>query len=76
MINGSEISDQNTQITNLKRLFNPKKQSPISLVRIACHSHEFKNCLKAAKWLKKKGKCTEKRSRHELELQLEPKKLG
>jgi 4-hydroxy 2-oxovalerate aldolase len=55
MINGSEISDQNTQIANLKKLFNPKKQSPISLVRIACHSYEFKNCLKAAKWLKKQG---------------------
>ena len=55
MLNGSEIAEPKTQTSNLKKLFNLKSKSPVSLVRIACHAHEFKNCLPAAKWLKKKG---------------------
>lgn len=55
MINGSEISSLNSQISNLEKLFSPKAESPVSLVRIACHFDEFINCLPASKWLKKMG---------------------
>jgi len=55
MINGSEISDLKNQSSCLESLFSPKADSPISLVRIACHVHEFKDCLPASKWLKQKG---------------------
>ncbi len=55
MINGSEISDLETQSVSLEKLFQPKSKSPVTLVRIACHTHEFNNCLKAANWLKKNG---------------------
>lgn len=55
MINGSEISNLQNQISVLKMLFKNKSKSPVSLVRIACHIKEFKNCLPAANWLKKKG---------------------
>ena len=53
MINGSEIANPKNQKDHLEKLFNPKSNSPISLVRIACHIHEFNNCLPAAEWLKK-----------------------
>lgn len=55
MINGSEISNPETQIANLEKLFYPKAESPVSLVRIACHVHEFIECLPAATWLKQQG---------------------
>ncbi|QKI89774.1 aldolase catalytic domain-containing protein [Thiomicrorhabdus xiamenensis] len=55
MVNGSELSDPETQLNRLKRLFTPKKDSPISLVRIACHVHEFKACLPISAWLKEQG---------------------
>jgi 4-hydroxy 2-oxovalerate aldolase len=55
MINGSEIADKKTQRDCLKRLFNPKSKSPVTLVRIACHIHEFLECLTAAEWLKENG---------------------
>jgi len=55
MINGSEISDPDTQMACLERLCNHKSQSPVTLVRIACHVHEFIACLPAATWLKEQG---------------------
>lgn len=55
MINGSEIANPKTQISCLKKLFNSKNKSPVSLVRIACHVHEFIDCLPASKWLKQQG---------------------
>ena len=55
MVNGSEIVNSKTQIACLQKMFNPKNKSPVSLVRIACHIHEFNDCLPAAKWLKKQG---------------------
>tara|TARA_Y200000002_G_scaffold131739_1_gene108548 strand:- start:31044 stop:32654 length:1611 start_codon:yes stop_codon:yes gene_type:complete len=55
MINGSEISDIQNQNANLKKLFDSKNNSPVTLVRIACHVNEFMNCLPASKWLKKQG---------------------
>ena len=55
MINGSEISNPKTQVECLKKMFNSKKNSKITLVRVACHVEEFINCLSAATWLKKQG---------------------
>ncbi len=55
MINGSEISDPDSQQETLNRLFAPKSQSPVALVRIACHVHEFISCLQAVIWLKEQG---------------------
>ena len=55
MINGSEIANKEIQTICLKRLFNPKSKSPVSLVRIACHMNEFLDCLPASIWLKKQG---------------------
>lgn len=55
MVNGSELSDPQTQINNLEKLFTSKKKSPISLVRIACSIQAFVDCLPAANWLKDKG---------------------
>lgn len=66
MVNGSELlpeSDSqrtddevlNFQQQVLGKLFKDKNESLVSLVRIACHVHEFKSCLPAAIWLKDKG---------------------
>jgi 4-hydroxy 2-oxovalerate aldolase len=55
MINGAEIANPETQQTHLENLFNLKAKSPVTLVRIACHVHEFISCLPAATWLKKQG---------------------
>ncbi|GAB2694098.1 aldolase catalytic domain-containing protein [Aliiglaciecola aliphaticivorans] len=55
MINGSEIVDKTTQIESLETLFNNSSDSIVSLVRIACHVHEFEACLPASKWLKDNG---------------------
>jgi len=59
MVNGSDILSLGNSTKDvhkiLNELFEPKNQSPVSLVRIACHLHEFKHCLPAATWLKKKG---------------------
>jgi len=59
MVNGSDILSQGNSKNNvhevLKELFAPKKQSPVSLVRIACHINEFEHCLSAVIWLKDRG---------------------
>lgn len=55
MINGSEIVNPKTQISCLEKLFKIKSKSQVTLVRIACHTHEFNHCLPAAHWLKKNG---------------------
>lgn len=55
MVNGAEIACLENQEANLNKLFKKKKDSPVTLVRIACHTHEFKSCLPAANWLKEKG---------------------
>ena len=66
MINGSELVQKQLDLVDLEqqavyvksvlqRLFVPKLQSPVSLVRIACHIHEFIDCLPAATWLKEQG---------------------
>lgn len=55
MINGKEISDPSSQLKILKQLFKPSNESPVSLVRIACHFEEYEKCLPAVEWLKSKG---------------------
>ncbi|WP_044408462.1 aldolase catalytic domain-containing protein [Thiomicrospira microaerophila] len=56
MINGSELSaKQPGLVATLEKLFAPQTQSAVTLVRIACHVHEFETCLPAASWLKAQG---------------------
>lgn len=65
MINGSELLQQKEDLVNLEnnsfqikvlqKLFAAKKDSPVTLVRVACHVHEFEACLSASIWLKKQG---------------------
>ena len=59
MVNGSDILSQGNSRDDVYRvlgsLFSPKNKSPVSLVRIACHIHEFEDCLPSAIWLKDQG---------------------
>lgn len=62
MINGSELlpTEQSQdklsfQQTVLNKLFKNKKDSPVTLIRIACQASEFIDCLPAGAWLKSKG---------------------
>ncbi|MGM7280377.1 aldolase catalytic domain-containing protein [Pseudomonas guariconensis] len=56
MINASDIIEKQEGLEHrLEVLFNNADESPISLVRIACHVHEFEEALPAAVWLKKMG---------------------
>jgi len=59
MVNGSDILSQGNSKSDihnvLEELFALKQQSPVSLVRIACHINEFEDCLPAAIWLKDQG---------------------
>ena len=56
MVNASELVCYSTnRIRNIDALFVEKSNSPVSLVRIACHVHEFEKALPAALWLKNHG---------------------
>jgi 4-hydroxy 2-oxovalerate aldolase len=56
MINASEIVNHKEGVTDaLTQLFKPAAQSPLTLVRIACHMHEFENVLIGCTWLKEMG---------------------
>lgn len=56
MVNASDlVAEESDQVEVLEKLFSPKSQSPVSLVRIACHIHEFSAALPAAEWLKEQG---------------------
>lgn len=65
MVNGSELIDTDPSSTDesqqsflvnvLNKLFPPSTKSAVSLVRIACHIHEFYKCLPASIWLKEHG---------------------
>jgi len=57
MINGVELlSDKLTLEQVLNRLFpEPAGVSPVKLVRVACHVHEFAKALPASAWLKERG---------------------
>ena len=56
MINGNELVGEAPQLEALSQLF-PKAaaDSPVDLVRIACHVHEFELALPAVTWLKEHG---------------------
>lgn len=56
MINASELLADLPLADALAKLMpNDAAQSPVQLVRIACHVHEFKQALPAAHWLKERG---------------------
>lgn len=56
MVNGSELVGGLPQEEALARLFpNAAADSPVDLVRIACHVHEFEKALPAVNWLKERG---------------------
>jgi len=56
MINASEIVNKVSMDEILEKLFpNHASNSPVSLVRIACHGHEFVDALPASEWLKERG---------------------
>ena len=56
MVNASEIINNSTGSTTvIEKIFVPKKKSPISFVRIACHFHECSKVFKSCKRLKKLG---------------------
>lgn len=57
MVNAAELLDKNLALeTLLSKLFpESAEHSPVKLVRIACHIHEFVDALPASLWLKDKG---------------------
>jgi 4-hydroxy 2-oxovalerate aldolase len=56
MVNASDLVKYPDGIEPaLSKLFAPASESPVSLVRIACHVHEFEQALPAANWLKNQG---------------------
>ena len=56
MINGSELVNDVALEEVLTQLFPASStESPVDLVRIACHVHEFEQALEAASWLKEQG---------------------
>ncbi|MBV1952502.1 MAG: aldolase catalytic domain-containing protein [Cycloclasticus sp.] len=56
MVNGSELIEHVNGIEYvIGKLFTKAENSQVSLVRIACHIHQFEDCLPAATYLKKMG---------------------
>lgn len=57
MVNASElVGDKISLAEAMERLFpESTATSPVQLVRIACHVHEFKKALPASSWLKERG---------------------
>ncbi|MFV2047214.1 aldolase catalytic domain-containing protein [Metabacillus litoralis] len=56
MVNASELVNYSNGIESaLSKLFVSSSESPVTLVRIACHVHEFMKVLPAANWLKDHG---------------------
>lgn len=56
MVNGNELVGELPQQEALELLFpNASANSPVHLVRIACHVHEFEKALPAVTWLKQRG---------------------
>ena len=56
MINATEIVGEMPQEEALQKLFpNDAASSPVDVVRIACHVHEFVKALPACNWLKERG---------------------
>ncbi|MBN8240471.1 aldolase catalytic domain-containing protein [Marinobacter nauticus] len=55
MVNASELVGENLE-ARLQALFPQQASvSPVSLVRVACHVHEFAEALQATPWLKARG---------------------
>lgn len=55
MVNAADFIGQKNIIDLAKKNFKAKKNSVISLVRLACHHHEIKEILPLINWLKKSG---------------------
>ncbi|MCK7544779.1 aldolase catalytic domain-containing protein [Marinobacter bryozoorum] len=56
MVNAAELVGGDTVAEPLALLFpRPCSESPVDLVRIACHVHEFGEALEASTWLKDRG---------------------
>ncbi|HZJ97796.1 MAG TPA: aldolase catalytic domain-containing protein, partial [Oligella sp.] len=56
MLNASELVGELLLVEVLERLFpNSAAESPVSVVRIASHVHEFREALPAVNWLKERG---------------------
>lgn len=56
MVNAAELINHPQGVVEAaKLLFSLASNSPVSLVRIACHIHEFEKSLEACLWLKKAG---------------------
>ena len=57
MVNASELVRQSKQLTEILEILFPNEaaNSPVDLVRIACHVHEFEEALPASLWLKERG---------------------
>ena len=56
MVNGSEFMSSTPSTKVLDQLFPvPASESPVDLVRIACHVHEFEEALNTVSWLQDKG---------------------
>ncbi len=56
MVNASEVlGHADGMLPALRHLFTPAEQSPVQLVRLACHIHEFEAALSACDWLCEQG---------------------
>ncbi len=56
MVNAGEIvKHAGGTVKALSLLFGPASESPLTLVRIACHIHEFEAALPACAWLRERG---------------------
>lgn len=56
MVNASELLGELPMSDSLGRLFpRHSEDSPVDVVRIACHVHEFPHALEASHWLKGRG---------------------
>ena len=55
MVNAADFINQINIIDLAKSNFKPKKDSVISLVRIACHHYEIEKIIPLVSWLKKNG---------------------
>ena len=55
MVNAADFINQKNIIDLAKENFVPKKNSKITLVRIACHHYEVEKIIPLVNWLKKSG---------------------
>lgn len=56
MVNAAELlGHAEGMLPALRELFAPAAESPVSLVRIACHVHEYEAVLPGCAWLKQQG---------------------